>query len=242
MKKTVLSLLAAALLLVSVSLAEKPVASREYFENLDKESRLEDIVEDLGNYGIKGSGIICFTWPLDDGTEAAVVFDSKGRIVLIYISGENRSERIYKRQYMMTGSGVTAAGIPESDLQEAVTEMRQAVNERLPASARMAFPDPARTDFDLFDITGDGTPELFTNITWGSGMVRTDLVVYDPVNKALYILDGYRYDYIIEYAEDDRIVIGKKGPNGYGDPVTVTLGTVKLENDQLVFEADPGEP
>ena len=91
-------------------------------------------------------------------------------------------------------------------------------------------------------ILFDEYPELFTNVTWGSGMVRTDLVVYDPVSEALYVLDGYNYDYIIEYVEDNRIVIGKEGPHGYGDPVTKTYGTVKLENGNLIFIPDAEEP
>ena len=242
MKKTIFSLLAAAVLLLSASLAEKPVASRAYFENLDKDSSLEDIVEDIGQYGVEGSGILYFVWQLDDGTEAKVVFDSKGRIVLIYIVSQIRSERIYKRQYGGTEAGAVVSGIPEADLQEAISKMSQAVNEQLPASARMFFPDPARPDIDLYDITGDGYPELFTNVTWGSGMVRTDLVVFDPVSEALYVLDGYNYDYIIEYVEDNRIVIGKEGPHGYGDPVTKTYGTVKLENGNLIFIPDAEEP
>jgi hypothetical protein len=73
--------------------------TREYFETLDKESSLEDIVADLGNYGIEGSGILYHVWHLDDGTEAKVVFDSEGRIVMIYIVSEDQSERIYKREY-----------------------------------------------------------------------------------------------------------------------------------------------
>ena len=242
MKKTIFFLLAAAVLLVSAALAEKPLPSRAYFENLDKESRLEDIVEDIGQCGYKGSGIIYHVWHLDDGSEASVVFDSKGRIVLIYISSEYRSERIYKRQYILTDAGVITSDIPEADLQEAILKMKQAVGEQLPASARMFFPDATQPDISLYDLTGDGYPDLFTNVTWGSGMVRTDLVVYDPVNEALYVLDGYDYDYIIEYAEEDRIVIGKKGPNGYGDPVTVTYGTVKLENEELFFIPDAEEP
>ncbi len=89
MKKTAFSLLIAAVLLVSASLAEKPAATREYFENLDKETRLEDIVEDLGPYGVKGSGILYHCWHLEDGSEARVIFDSQGRIAMIYINGEN---------------------------------------------------------------------------------------------------------------------------------------------------------
>ena len=78
---------------------KKKAATREYFENLDKESTLEAIVDEIGNYGIEGSGIIYHVWKLDDGAKAKVVFDSKGRIVMIYIVDENNSERIYKREY-----------------------------------------------------------------------------------------------------------------------------------------------
>lgn len=73
-------------------------------------------------------------------------------------------------------------------------------------------------------------------------MVRTDLVVYDPLNEDLYVLDGYSYDYLIDHVEEGRIVIVKKGPRDYGDPVAKIYGTVKLENRQLVFSADPEQP
>ena len=92
--------------LASISTAERAFITRDYFENLDKESRLQDIVENAGNYSIEGSGILYYTWPLNDGSRAKVVFDSKGRIVMIYIAGENGSERIYKREYQETGSGI----------------------------------------------------------------------------------------------------------------------------------------
>ncbi|MBR4581201.1 MAG: hypothetical protein IKO32_08205 [Lachnospiraceae bacterium] len=73
--------------------------TREYFENLDKDSSLDKIVEDLGAYGIEGSGILYHVWKLDDGSEAKLVFDSKGKIARIYISGDEQSEVIYKREY-----------------------------------------------------------------------------------------------------------------------------------------------
>ena len=78
---------------------EPKTASREYFENLDKDSSLEDIVKDIGRYGIKGSGILYHVWHLDDGSEALVVFDSKGRIVRIYIQSDDKEELLYKREY-----------------------------------------------------------------------------------------------------------------------------------------------
>ena len=106
----------------------------------------------------------------------------------------------------------------------------------------MSFAGLDKTDIALCDITGDGFPDLFTNDTWGSGMVRTDLIVYDPVDEKLYVLDGYDYDYLIDRIEKGRIVIVKEGPNGYGDPVTKTYGTVKPENGKLIFIPDPEEP
>ena len=242
MKKAVFSLLAAAILFLSASLAEKPLPSREYFENLDKGSRLEDIVEDIGQGGVKGSGIIFHTWHLEDGSEASVIFDSKGRINMIYIQNENRSERIYKRMYILTEEGIISPDVPDADLKETIKKMNQAMNEHLPPSARMSFGGPEQSDIALYDLTGDGFPDLFTNDTWGSGMVRTDLIVYDPVEDNLYVLDGYNYDYLIDKVEKDRIVIVEEGPHGYGDPVTKTYGTVKLENGKLVFIPDSEEP
>ena len=242
MKKAAFSLLAAAILLVSASRAEKPLPSRAYFENLDKGSRLEDIVEDIGQGGVKGISVIFHTWQLDDGSEASVIFDSEGRISLIYIQNEKSSERIYKRLYILTEDGVIAPDAPDADLKEAIIKMNQAVNGHLPSSVRMSSAGPDQPDLALYDLTGDGTPDLFTNETWGSGMVRTDLIVYDPVKENLYVLDGYNYDYLIDQVMKDRIVIVKEGPNGYGDPVTKTYGTVKPENGKIVFIPDSEEP
>ena len=130
--------------------------------------------------------------------------------------------------------GLAGFGI---DPEEALRKMNRLVGERIPASGRLAS-DP----YELFDITGDGCADLLRCVTWGSGMVRTDLVVYDPVDEELYVLDGYNYDYRIDRVEEDRIVIVEEGPKGYNDPVTKTYGTVRLENRRLVFIPDPGEP
>ena len=59
-----------AVLRASVSTAERAPVTREYFENLDKESRLQDIAEAAGDYSIEGSGILYFVWQLDDGSRA----------------------------------------------------------------------------------------------------------------------------------------------------------------------------
>lgn len=123
------------------------------------------------------------------------------------------------------------------DPAKALRKMDQLIGENIPPSGRFA---PDR--YEMFDLTGDGCPELFTCVTWGSGMVRTDLIVYDPVNEELYVLDGYNYDYLIDRVGEDRIVIIEEGPHGYGDPVRKTYGTVKLERRKLVFIPDAEEP
>ena len=228
-----------AVLCASISTAERSLVTREYFENLDKESTLQDIVENAGNYSIEGSGILYFVWPLNDGSRAEIIFDSKGRIFMINIAGENGSERIYEREYRAAGSG---AGHAEDsvniDIEEAAREMNQAIREQIPASGGMLHPDPAHPGYELFDVTGDGCADLCRCVTWGSGMVRTDLVVYDPLEKNLYILDGYNYNYLIDHVEKDRIVIVMDGPYGYKEPLTKTFGTVKIEDCRLVFVPD----
>ena len=124
------------------------------------------------------------------------------------------------------------------DLDEAVREMKQAIGEQIPASGGMLFHDPEHPDFELFDITGDGSADLCKCITWGSGMVRTDLVVYDPMEKKLYVLDGYNYNYLIDHVEEDRIVIAMEGPYGYNEPLVKTFGTARIEDGRLVFVPD----
>lgn len=240
MKKSIFILLIILVLLASVSLAEKKPITREYFEKLDRESSLADIVHDIGQCGIEGSGIIYYVWQLDDGSRAKVVFNSKGRIYMIYITGENGSERIYNR--MDQEADPDQPEDPENTATaEDIRKMEKAIGEHLPASARMPLSVSGKNRIQLFDITGDGRAELCTCITWGSGMVRTDLVVYDPIEEKLYVLDGYNYDYLIDRVEGNRIVIVMEGPYGYGDPITKTYGTVKLENDQLIFVPDSGE-
>ena len=78
--------------------SSKPMPSREFFENLDKDSSLDEIVDQIGGYGLEGSGIIYHVWVLDDGSKAELVFNSSGQIEFIYIVAEDHSERIYDRE------------------------------------------------------------------------------------------------------------------------------------------------
>ena len=92
--------------------------------------------------------------------------------------------------------------------------------------------------FTLYDVTGDGCVDLITGRMFGSGMVRLELIVFDPLAHETYILDGYNYDYFVSSVSEDRLVVVERGPNGSGEPVTEIPGTIKLEDNRLVFVPD----
>ena len=92
--------------------------------------------------------------------------------------------------------------------------------------------------FTLFDVTGDGCVDLVTGRMFGSGMVRVQLVVMDPLSHEIYVLDGYNYNYRVSDVTADRLTVEETGPYGYNDPIKKNLGTVKLEDGHLVFVPD----
>ena len=83
--------------LMAIAESSQTLPSRSDFENLDKESSEKEIIEQFGNGGYEGSGIIYRVWHLDDGSKAKLVFNSKGEIEFIYIVTDDLSERIYDR-------------------------------------------------------------------------------------------------------------------------------------------------
>ena len=106
-------------------------------------------------------------------------------------------------------------------------------------AVRFPFSREDRPYYLWFDVTGDGCVDLCTERMFGSGMVRIQLSVYDPLNQETYILDGYDDYFLLDSITDGRINIIKNGPYGYGEPLTDTRGTVIMENGRLVFVADP---
>lgn len=54
-------------------------------------------MEEIGPYGTKGSGIVRFVWSINDGSTAEIIFDSYGRIISIYITGDGENEIVYDR-------------------------------------------------------------------------------------------------------------------------------------------------
>ena len=106
-------------------------------------------------------------------------------------------------------------------------------------ATRFPFFREDRPYYLWFDVTGDGCVDLCTERMFGSGMVRIQLSVYDPLNQETYILDGYDDYFLLDSVTDGRIIINKNGPYGYGEPLTNTRGTVILDNGRLIFVADP---
>lgn len=102
---------------------------------------------------------------------------------------------------------------------------------------------PTRPDgtptYTWFDVTGDGCVDLCSGRMFGSGMVRLEVVVYDPISRDRYILDGYNYDYWLHGVSEGRLTVLQQGPNGYGDPVKEVLGTMILNDGVLLFVVDP---
>ena len=90
----------------------------------------------------------------------------------------------------------------------------------------------------LYDVTDDGIVDMCYCMMCGSGMVRTEIIVYDRNNDTRYVLDGFNYDYFIRGVEDERLIVIESGPNGYGDPIIETPGTVEIQDGSLVFVAD----
>lgn len=107
----------------------------------------------------------------------------------------------------------------------------------LPEDGALRYPFRDRPFYLWYDITGDGCVDLFTERMVGSGMVRVDLRVYDPVTGERYILDGYDYYFLLEGISEGRVRVLREGPYGYGKPLVQTRGTVILDDGRLIFVA-----
>jgi len=78
------------------------------------------------------------------------------------------------------------------------------------------------------DLTGDGSPELCSTISLGSGMIDNRIIIYDYANGASYNLqDRGVFDYTLRQNESDsQLYVDKKSHMGSG----------LLNTGQLVFE------
>lgn len=76
--------------------------TREYFENVNRDYKIEDIINEIGQPdGFRGSGIIYYYWNLEDDVEARIAFSTPDNLIeRITISYPDKSfEEIYDRKY-----------------------------------------------------------------------------------------------------------------------------------------------
>lgn len=96
------------------------------------------------------------------------------------------------------------------------------------------------------DITGDGLDDLCTSVFFGSGMPRTDTVVYDYHSGEFYVIDGWPKSYGIEGIEDGRLIVHEYDTatspmvceDGRWRFTGGTWGTVQIVDGDLVFVPD----
>ncbi len=92
-----------------------------------------------------------------------------------------------------------------------------------------------------FDVTGDGVDDLLRGATYGSGIIRETVLVYDPVTHTGRMLasskderiDGESddvYCFKVDSCKKDSLIINRSGYIA-GE----CLGTIILQDDELVF-------
>lgn len=98
----------------------------------------------------------------------------------------------------------------------------------------------SHSDFERYDITGDGYDDLYTVATGGSGIVRDEIFVYDPVNRKVYAVtsadEELFYSYRIEEAGTDGLVVVRSRLDLSSN--VEEFGKLKFEDDSIVFVAD----
>ena len=87
-------------------------------------------------------------------------------------------------------------------------------------------------DSRAFDVTGDGSNDLIRFLFYGSGMPRTSVLVFDPVNHTGYILDDYNISYYLDSYSEDELLI-RKCDSQY--PEESAVGTLSIEDNELVW-------
>ena len=110
-----------------------------------------------------------------------------------------------------------------------------------------SFPTSFGTSDDsiyTYDLTGDGIDDLCTFVFFGSGMPRTDIVLFDVAEDKFYTLDGfdlrgaYGYDYRILSVEEYGVVISER--QFYPEEHAAKFGLLTFADGKLgMDEFDP---
>ena len=126
---------------------------------------------------------------------------------------------------------VSCSGDCDFDMDQAVKELQEYCG-KFPAGGI-----PVTFDFDdrykLLDVTGDGKDDIVTSFTYGSGLVRDTIVVYDATNKVFYQFNNQFDSYHLQSIEDGKMIVEE---TVY--PNKKTMGMVVIEDGYLVFVAD----
>ena len=126
---------------------------------------------------------------------------------------------------------VSCSGDCEFDMDQAIKELQEYCG-KFPVGGI-----PVTSDFDdqykLLDVTGDGKDDIVTSFTYGSGLVRDTIVVYDATNKVFYQFNNQFDSYHLQSIEDGKMIVEE---TVYPDKKT--MGTVVIEDGYLVFVAD----
>ena len=81
-----------------------------------------------------------------------------------------------------------------------------------------------------FDVTGDGQYDLIRFPTYGSGMPRVSVALYDPVKHTGYLLDSYDFSYSLESCTEDELIIRKYE---FADRDNFAYGKLVIEDGEL---------
>ena len=88
----------------------------------------------------------------------------------------------------------------------------------------------------LYDVTGDGNADQCASVTTGSGIISSLIVVYDVRNQKGYKLsERMEFDYHIIGIEDGKLIVKR---TNWGDGDKEVTGTIRLEGDAIVFQAE----
>lgn len=83
----------------------------------------------------------------------------------------------------------------------------------------------------LYDVNDDGYDDLISFPSYGSGMPRTSVAVFDAANRKGYILDSYNWSYGLESCDGNGLVITKYEVR---DQVYLS-GTIVIKDGELLF-------
>lgn len=126
---------------------------------------------------------------------------------------------------------VSCSGDCDFDMDQAVKKLQEYCG-KFPAGGIQVT-----SDFDdrykLLDVTGDGKDDIVTSFTYGSGLVRDTIVVYDATNKVFYQFNNQFDSYHLQSVEDGKMIVEE---TVY--PNKKNMGTVVIEDGYLVFVAD----